>query len=327
MKLKRYEHNPILEANPDRAWESGAVFNCGAALGPDGRFHLLYRAIAAGYTPSPDRPGYTNYVSSIGLAVSEDGRNFSRFERPVIEPTEAYEIYGCEDPRVNRLQMDGEVSYLITYTALSAPAYSGLDRVALASTEDFRTYTKHGIVIPGLNDKDAVIFPELINGQIVMLHRVAPNVQIVYFDAFEQLIHPDESFWRRYRASLEEFTIMRPRFEWEAKKIGAGCPPIKTKEGWLVIYHARDNQAVYRAGVVLLDLDDPARVIARSPYPILEPEAEYERIGDVNNVVFPQGAVVEDDRLYVYYGAADKRCCLATARLDEFIAFVTQSKE
>jgi len=327
MKLKRYEHNPILEANPDRAWESGAVFNCGAALGPDGRFYLLYRAIPAGYTPFPDRPGYANYVSSIGLAMSEDGKTFTRFQRPVIEPIEEYEIYGCEDPRVNRLEMDGEVSYLITYTALPAPAYSGLDRVALASTKDFRTYTKHGVVVPGLNDKDTVIFPEPINGKIVMLHRVAPNIQIVYFDDFEQLIHPDEAFWTEYRASLEEFTVMRPKFEWEAEKIGAGCPPIKTEEGWLIIYHARDDQAVYRAGVALLDLDDPAKVIARSPYPILEPEPGYERIGDVNNVVFPQGAVVKDGMLYVYYGAADKRCCLATAELSDLVAFVAQFKK
>jgi predicted GH43/DUF377 family glycosyl hydrolase len=120
---------------------------------------------------------------------------------------------------------------------------------------------------------------------------------------------------------------MRPRFEWEAEKIGGGCPPIKTPAGWLVIYHAKDAAAVYRAGVAMLDLENPARVIARAPSPILEPEMEYERVGDVNNVVFPQGAVVRNGTLYVYYGAADKVCCLATAPLDDLVDFVMQFRE
>ncbi|HEY65206.1 MAG TPA: glycosidase [Caldilineae bacterium] len=323
MRLRRYEHNPILTANPERSWESGAVFNCGAALGPDGRFYLLYRAIPAGYKPFPDRHGYENYISYIGMATSEDGFRFERLSEPVIAPTEPWEVWGCEDPRVNPLDIDGRRIYLITYTALSAPAFSGEgDRVAVASTEDFRSFAKHGVVIPDLNDKDAVIFPEPIRGKIAMLHRVPPDIQIVYFDDLEQLLHPDEAFWADYRAHLDEFTIMRREFPWEAEKIGGGCPPVKTEEGWLVIYHAKDDRAVYRVGVALLDLDDPARVIARSPEPILEPEAEFERVGDVDNVVFPQGAVVKDGTLYVYYGAADKVCCLATAPLKDVLDFV-----
>ena len=132
----------------DSLWESGAVFNPGAALDQDGRFYLLYRAIPAGYIPFPDRPGYQNYISSIGCAVSDDGILFTRFARLVIEPTEPYDRYGCEDPRVTRLKVEGWTLYLITYTALSAPAWSDVgDRVALASTEDFRTYTKFGIII------------------------------------------------------------------------------------------------------------------------------------------------------------------------------------
>jgi len=328
MKLQRCAHNPILTANPAQEWESGAVFNCGATLGSDGLIYLLYRAVPAGYIQFPDRHGYDNYISSIGCAVSEDGIHFTRFDQPVMRPQEDYETFGCEDPRVTGLELDNEFLYLITYTALAAPAFSGRgDRVALASTKDFRTFHKHGVVIPNLNDKDAVIFPELIRGRIAMLHRVMPNIQIVYFEDLEQLIHPDEEWWRKYKASLEEFTILRPKFEWEAEKIGAGAPPIRTREGWLLIYHGKDRQAIYHAGVALLDLEDPARVIARSPYPILEPEEEYERVGDVDNVVFPQGAVVKDGTLYVYYGAADKVCCLATANLDDLVTFVLSFKE
>ena len=328
MKLRRYEHNPILAADPARKWESGAVFNCGATLGQDGLIYLLYRAVPAGYTRLPDRPGYDDYVSSIGCAVSEDGVHFTRFDEPVIRPQENYDTFGCEDPRVTGLELNGEFLYLVTYTALSAPAFSGLGgRVALASTKDFRTFHKYGVVIPNLNDKDAVIFPELIRGRIAMLHRVMPNIQIVYFEDLEQLIHPDEDWWRKYEASLEEFTILRPKFEWEAEKIGAGAPPIRTEAGWLLIYHGVDANHVYRVGAALLDLEKPSRVIARTPEPILEPEEEYERVGDVDNVVFPQGAVVKNGTLHVYYGAADKVCCLSTVNLDDLVTFVLGFRE
>jgi predicted GH43/DUF377 family glycosyl hydrolase len=284
MMLQRYIHNPILKPDAARKWESGATFNCGATLSEDGRVYLLYRAVSAGYTRKPNGGGYDNYVSSIGSAVSQDGINFVRFEQPVIQPREEWERYGCEDPRITMLEMDDRPLYLITYTALSAPAFSGRgDRVALAATEDFRTFHKHGVIIPDLNDKDAVIFPELIQGKIAMLHRVAPNIQIVYFDDLEQLTNPGK------------------------------------KEGWLLIYHGVDENHVYRTGIALLDLEDPSKVIAHPPYPILEPKAEYERVGDVPNVVFPEGAVIRDGMLYVYYGGADKCCCLATADLDNLL--------
>ena len=328
MRLQRCEHNPILTANPAQEWESGAVFNCGATLGQDGLVYLLYRAVPAGYIQFPDRHGYDNYISSIGCAASEDGVHFTRFDEPAIRPQEDYETFGCEDPRVTGLELDDELLYLITYTALAAPAFSGRgDRVALASTKDFRTFHKYGVVIPNLNDKDAVIFPELIQGRIAMLHRVVPNIQIVYFEDLEQLIHPDEDWWRKYEASIEEFTILRPKFEWEAEKIGAGAPPIRTEAGWLLIYHGVDANHVYRVGAALLDLEEPSRVIARTPEPILEPEEEYERVGDVDNVVFPQGAVVKNGTLHVYYGAADKVCCLSTVNLDDLVTFVLGFRE
>lgn len=323
MKLVRYAHNPVLAANSERKWESGAVFNCGATMIEDGSIILLYRAIPRGYAKSTVRAGYDNYISSIGCAVSKDGYHFTRFPRPVIEPEAEYERYGCEDPRVTRLELDEEVLYLITYTALSSPAFSGVgNRVALASTKDFRSFRKHGVVIPDLEDKDAVIFPELIGGRIAMLHRLEPNIQIVFFDSLEQLVHPQKDFWEACAASLDELTVMKPMFEWEEEKIGAGPPPIRTEAGWLLIYHGVDANHVYRAGAALLDLDDPSQVIARSPQPILEPEMDYERYGDVPNVVFPEGMVVRDDTLNVYYGGADKCCALATAPLPELVDYL-----
>ncbi|NOZ70950.1 MAG: glycosidase [Chloroflexi bacterium] len=325
MKLHRHPSSPILTPNPEQTWESGAVFNPGATRGPDGQIYLLYRAVNSAYTRFPDRHGYDNYVSSIGCASSEDGIHFSRFPYPVIAPSETYERYGCEDPRVSRVNFVDHPLYLITYTALSTPAFSGQgDRVALASTEDFRTFQKHGIIIPELQNKDTVIFPELVAGRVAMLHRVMPDIQIVYLDSLDALMSPDEEFWRKYRANLHNFVVMRPTFEWESDKIGGGCPPIKTEKGWLFIYHAKDDKGIYRVGAALLDLDAPDRVIARSPIPILEPETDYERFGDVDNVVFPQGAVVIEDILYIYYGAADKVCGLATAPLAELVDFVAQ---
>jgi len=320
-----------LEANPKRAWESGAVFNCGATLCTVDEVStsavcLLYRAVGEGYIKSADGSGYDNYVSSIGCAVSEDGERFIRYPRPVIEPTEDYERFGCEDARVTRLELDGRPMYMVTYTALSAPAFSGYgNRVALATSGDLRTFRKHGPIIPHLNNKDAVIFPELIGGRIAMLHRVFPNIQIIYWDDLEQILElssksaESDAFWRSYEASLDEHTVMRPTFEWELSKIGAGPPPVKTEEGWLLIYHGVDAEDFYRAGAALLDLEDPSRIVARLPYPILEPEEEYERVGDVPNVVFPVGAVVRDGVLYVYYGGADTCCCLASAPLDGLV--------
>jgi predicted GH43/DUF377 family glycosyl hydrolase len=276
--------------------------------------------VPQGYTKKTDGHGYDNYVSSIGCATSRDGRRFTRLPQPVIEPLEEYERYGCEDPRVNRLELDGQVLYLITYTALSSPAFSGRgNRVALAVTKDLRAFHKHGVVIPDLEDKDAVIFPEVIGGRIVLLHRVWPDIQLVYFESLEQLLYPEEDFWGAYRVSLDRFTLIKPEYEWERVKIGAGPPPIKTDAGWLLIYHGVDSADFYRAGAALLDLEDPRRIIARSPSPILEPEEEYERVGDVPNVVFPVGAVVRDEELYVYYGGADTCCCLATAPLADIL--------
>lgn len=316
MQLQRHPANPILTPNPQQDWEAGAVFNCGVTIGPDGLFYMLYRAIGRDYRPNPVGYGYINYISRIGLAVSEDGVHFERQPEPVLQPDTAADRWGCEDPRITRLDVDGQPTWWVTYTALSAPAFSGQgDRVGIASSRDCRTFHKHGVLIPDVQDKDAVIFPALVQGQVVVLHRVEPDIQIAFLPGVDALSHPDHTFWRDHLAHIEEHVLLRPHFPWEAKKIGAGPPPILTEAGWVLIYHGVSPDKVYRTGVALLDRDDPRRVIARLPEPILEPEMPYEREGDIPNVVFPTGAVVRDDTLYVYYGAADKVCALATVPL------------
>ncbi len=309
MKLRRY--GPVLEPKGD----IGAIFNCGATE-HNGNIYLLPRVVKKGYTKKKSGPGYDNYISEIWLAESKDGRNFKLSKGPIIKADKDYDIYGCEDPRITKL--DDE--YLITYTTLLGPAFSGGTRVGLASTKDLSMFEKHGIIGPDVDNKDVVIFPEKINGKITVLHRIKPDIQIQHFDSVEQLKRNyDNTFWEEYMKNLDKHVILRSKYEWEARHIGPGVPPIKTDKGWLLLYHAVDKNLVYRMGAALLDLDNPSKVIARSPTPILEPEMEYERVGDIPNVVFPEGAIVKEGELFVYYGAADKICSLATCNLGELI--------
>lgn len=329
MNLFTKSEHPVLEPIQELSWASGAVFNPAAWY--DGKkIHLLFRAVADGYQRiqlpdasegEPDT-GFDNYVSYIGYASSRDGRTFDVRPEPFLKPDQPFDRFGVEDPRLARL--DGE--YLVTYTALATGAFDpdAIVRVGLATTRDFRTVEKHGVIGPPERDKDAVIFPELIGGRIAMLHRIVPDIQLIYFDDLAQLRRPPASLWESHMENLESHVIMRPVQQWEAKKIGAGPTPIKTDEGWLLIYHGVDDHHVYRAGIALLDLEDPSQVIARYPEPVLEPEAEFERIGDVNNVVFPEGAVVIDGMVHVYYGAADRVIGHATAPLDDVLNVLLQ---
>ena len=298
MKLTRFSGNPILKPTKKSDWECGAVFNTAAVF--DGKLvHLLYRAIC----------NYDTYISKIGHAVSEDGFSFKRFDQPVFEPQEHYERHGCEDPRIT--QIDGK--FYMTYTALSSRAFSGTgNRVALASTENFRDFKRHGIILPDMENKDAVIFPEKVNGKYVMYHRIFPDIWIAYSDNLEE--------WYGFKI------VMQPRAGlWDCKKIGAGPPPIKTDRGWLLFYHGvsgvRDDR-VYCLGVALFDLDDPSKLIARQEEPIIEPVEKWELEGDVPKVVFQCGAIEKDGKYFVYYGGADTVIGVATVDKDEALDFV-----
>ncbi|ARA94161.1 MAG: glycosidase [Bacteroidetes bacterium] len=319
---------PILQPDASLPWANGAVFNPGAWYDGE-RVHLLFRAVPAGYRriampdPAPGEPafGYADYVSYIGYAESADGHRFALRATPLIAPEAPFDRFGAEDPRL----VCFEGTYFITYTALGAPAFGTEDgvRIGLASTQDFRHVEKHGIVGPPVRDKDAVLFPRRIGGRIAMLHRIVPDVQLVYFDDLEQLLHPPDGFWERHLADLDRHVVFRPvPGSWESKKVGAGPTPIETEEGWLLIYHGVDDHYVYRAGLILLDLDDPRRVIARTAEPVLEPTLPFEREGDVPNVVFPEGAAVIDGTLHIYYGAADKVIGHAHAPLADVLALL-----
>ncbi len=323
---------PVLSPLPDVPWASGALFNPGA-WAEGGQVHLLFRSVPAGYERvehGPDDPyegdfGFEDYVSYIGYATSTDGLHFTCRPEPILSPDQPFDRFGVEDPRITKL--DGR--FYITYTALSAPAFGDEDgvRIALASTGDFATVEKHGVIGPPMRDKDAVLFPRRIRGRIAMLHRVAPDVQLVWFDSLDELYDPPAALWQDHLRTLDEHVILRPARTWEAKKIGAGPPPIETDEGWLLVYHGVDHDHVYRSGLALLDLDDPRRVIARTAQPVLEPTFDFELKGDVDNVVFPSGAVVMDGSLHLYYGAADRVIGHAEAPMSDVLDLLREPEQ
>lgn len=285
MKLQRHPANPIFLPHPYHAWENLNVFNP-AVVYNNGLFHMIYRA-----------QGHS-YISHLGYAVSEDGVHWARLDKPIFSPKEPWESRGVEDPRITFL----EGTFYMTYTGYSPQG----PQAALAASKNLLTWERLGIILPGENNKDHTLFPRRIQGKYALLHRRPPSIWLAYS---EDLLH-----WSQHT------TIMHPRpGTWEHKKIGAGGPPILTEHGWLLIYHAVDQNHVYRLGAALLDLDDPSQVKARLPEPILEPTEPWEIKGDVPNVVFTCAAVPVGDQLFVFYGGADRLIGLATAPIPELL--------
>ena len=274
-------------------WECIATFNPGAVRTEEVT-HILYRAVDA------------NKISSLGYAAAKDDNTIvHRSTEPVFAPVGTYDELGCEDPRITFF--DGR--YYVFYTAYS---HRG-PRVALAATTDFRNFERYGVVGPDYDDKDAALFPKLIDGKFAVMHRIEPNIEVAFFESIPQMERVSQNpYSENYLKRIKANTVLRPLNKWEQQKVGIGPPPIQTDIGWLVIYHGVDSNTVYRAGAALLDLEDPRRVIARTQEPILEPEEYFERNGTVPNVVFPEGAVVTNDELKVFYGGADRVCCVAS---------------
>jgi predicted GH43/DUF377 family glycosyl hydrolase len=293
MKLQRHPGNPVLSPIPDHAWEARTVFNCGVTQ-TDGAVVLMYRA-----------QGFENDISRLGFAVSTDGFSFARLDRPVFVPEDETETFGVEDSRLTFI----EGRWQMLYTAWSPLGI----QVARASTTNFFTWERHGIVIPGPDNKDAAIFPEKVGGRYVMFHRIPPSMWLAYSD--------DLTHWGDY------VKIIDPRpGNWDSFKLGAGGPPLKTERGWLCIYHGVDQDKVYRLGVVLLDLEDPTRVLNWPAEAILEPEEPWELEGDVPNVVFTCGTAELDGHYFVYYGGADKVIAVATAEREALLDFAATGR-
>lgn len=234
-------------------------------------------------------------ISHLRVFRSRDGRSTSWTPGPQWFPELPCEAYGIEDPRITEI----EGKYWITYVAISPRGVA----TALASTEDFETFERHGVIFPPEN-KDIVLFAQKVSEQYVALHRPNP---ISRFGRPQMWVarSPDLLHWGQHECLYSGCD------DWESDKVGAGAPPLAVDEGWLEIYHGvrrstRANEVgAYSAGALLLDRDDPTHVLKRSRGPIMQPSAEFERTGFVQNVVFPTALIECDDLLQLYYGAAD----------------------
>ena len=294
--MHRYDGNPILTLH-DLPYLCNTVFN-GTPVKLDGEYIILLRV--------EGQQGY----SYLSLARSKDGLHFKPDEKPCMlpateEPWAVWEENGLEDPRLTTI--DGK--HYIVYTAVGRYGH----RIALAETDDFQNYKRIAMVsAPG--NKDGVLFPRKIDGLYARLDRPFGNgIGCVWISYSPDLIH-----WGR----SEHVFGPRDRY-WDAYRVGASAPPIRTDRGWLEIYHGVKMTSagpIYRIGAVMLDAQQPSRVIGRCIPPLLSPRDDYERIGDVGNVVFACGAIVEDDgSMKVYYGAADTAICVAFTRLEEVV--------
>jgi predicted GH43/DUF377 family glycosyl hydrolase len=308
--LKRYWGNPVLKPVESNDWESRYVLNPGAVK-IDDKVYLVYRAFGK------------DEVSRLGMAVSEDGFTFNeRLEKPIFQPANKHEEKGCEDARLTRI---GERIYML-YTAYNGTvAQIGMASINMKDFTEYKwqAWRRHGMVFPGFINKDGVLFPQKFDGQYVMLHRVDPHIWITFSP------HLRCPWPRKEHKILVGSTY---GMLWDGRKIGGGTQPLKTKYGWLLIIHGVDHLRFYRLGVLLLDLDDPTKVVYRSPNAILEPEETFEK-GEygkhwVPNVVFTCGAVSRDtdkqeldieDEIIVYYGAADSVIAAATAKVGDLI--------
>ncbi len=297
LQLKRSANNPILSPS-NQPWENMLVFNPGAIMVGD-ETYLIYRAM-----------GKQDMVSRLGLAISTDGTRFVRRPEPLYygygHPDETL---GIEDPRVVKI----DDVYYLTYTAVSEDLEAEINpnwkekiakkpRIALSTTQDFKTFIDHDVIIPHLSGKNSSFFPKKMNGEFWLLYR--RGMGKTYFARSDSI-----TSWPEGHPVFEE----RPGF-WDSRRTGIGAPPIETEKGWLLFYHGVDASNTYRLGIMFLDYDNPQKIIYRSLQPILEPEKDYEKYGYINNVVFTCGAIEKDDEYYIYYGAADQVIGLATVK-------------
>jgi predicted GH43/DUF377 family glycosyl hydrolase len=313
------QNEGIILEKTKQSFEEYGVLNP-ACIFKDGLMHMFYRAVAK------------NNFSTIGFCKFKDGKIIERNSEPILIPEFEYEKHGIEDPRISLV--DG--IYYLFYTA-----YDGKNaQVAYATSIDLITFEKCGIISPQIEykeavqifkdihmpvkyiwygeylmktisedlfiwQKDAFLFPKKIKGKFAMMNRVLPGIQIVYFDNFEQLKQKD--FWINQLRNIKENIVLEPKYWFESKLIGGGCIPLETKDGWLLIYHGvEEDPKTYRAGAALLDLQDPTKVIGRLSEPLFSPMEKWEKVGIVGDVVFPSSALDLNNRLHIYYGAADE---------------------
>jgi predicted GH43/DUF377 family glycosyl hydrolase len=313
--VRRSVHNPIISPRRDHTWEAVATFNWSPVK--DGKkTHVLYRAVSERELLEEPKINH----SIIARATTTDGLHYSD-RAPLIFPEHGYEKFGCEDPRVTKI--NGK--YYIFYTALGEyPFNANGIKVALAISDDMKSVREKHLITP-FNAKAMVLFPERINGKYVALltmHTDLPdtNIAIAEFDSLDQMWSPE--YWKKWYENRQKHIIDFHRGNDDQVEIGA--VPVKTKAGWLLIYsHAthyfsRENHS-FGIEAALLDIKNPRKIIGRTKGSFMTAEEYYERTGWVGNVVFPSGALIRGKNLEIYYGASDTHCCIANVNLTQLI--------
>ena len=330
MKFTKYEQNPILTRNPQNQWEELCVLNPAVIYDEaTKKYVMLYRAAGN------DKQHYIY----IGLATSDDGIHFTRqSDKPLIAPdVNGADGGGIEDPRLVKI----DDYYFLTYASRPfAPGqywredkeYFGFQPKAgpkvliyndtethLAVSKDLINWKKLGRITDSRqDDRDVVLFPERVNGQYVKISRAM-------YKCGEGYPNNNPAMWISFSNDLlewprEEELLYQGEEEWENLKIGASCPPVKTHKGWLLIYHGvSNNDKNYRVGAMLLDLEDPRKIIAKTKDFLMESEYPFETDGFYSGCVFPTGIVEVKDEYYIYYGAGDQCICLATVKKKELL--------
>ncbi|MFH1195691.1 MAG: glycoside hydrolase family 130 protein [bacterium] len=297
MEIQKYSQNPVL-TNKDVPFKINSIFNPGAV-----KFNNKYLLMCRVEMP--------NGRSSLIKAISDDGYKFKLDNKPTLTPEDhkncfEYVEWGVEDARITRISD----TYYLAYTGYSRR----MPLVILAETKDFVDFKIHGPICEPSN-KDCALFSEKINGVYWKIDRpAAEHRRDIWINSSPDLIH-----WGNYKIVMEPIAGT-----WENDKIGSSSTPLKTKDGWLMLYHGVRGfgiSSLYKLGVVLLDLEKPWIVKGRSHEPILAPELDYERIGDVQNVVFSCGWIDEPDgRIKIYYSGADTNICLAETSVDYLLS-------
>ncbi len=336
--LSIIKHGVILEKS-ENDFENEAVSNP-AAIMYKGEIYMFYRAVRKG-----------NH-SSVGYCILDTPTSVKqRFTKAILKPEFDYECHGMEDPRI--VMIDN--LFYMSYTAYDGVNAMG----ALAVSADLITWQKRGIIVPKLTynefhsiaeskellnakyarfnehsrnyqdltnnkillwDKNLIFFPRKVNNKFYFIHRIKPDIQIV--EGIDQLSDLNANFWNEYLKHINDHILLSSKYHHEISYVGGGCPPIETRAGWLLIYHGVHDAVsgyIYCACAALLDINNPKKVITRLPYPLFKPEQSWELKGEVNNVCFPSGAIVVDETLYIYYGAADERIACASVNLDALL--------
>lgn len=312
--VRRSKHNPIISPVSEHPWEASGTFNCSVIK--DGKKILAaYRALSA----SHQIPNFPEKLSVVGFSESADGFHFEN-RRPLITPEAPWERFGCEDPRITKL---GD-NYYIFYTALSEfPFRSEGIKSAVVKTKDFKTLERH-LVTP-FNAKGMALFPEKINGKLAVVFsintdRPPAKIAFAFFDKETDIWSTE--YWNAWLKNLDGYAIDPRRSP--ADHVEVGAPPIKTEAGWLLLYAHIQNyfggEALFGIEALLLDLENPRRIIGRTKGPFLVPQEKYETDGYVKNIVFPSGAFLDGETLKIFYGAADTVSATAEVKLENLLS-------